>query len=173
MAVAIKKLGFTNIKIYNGGLKDWIKSGNDVESIDPLPETKANFINVDELRVIIAKADTQNCVDTDGNPLLTLIDIRTTDVPSMARGGDKYRIKTNCLTITAFLDDFIDNHQLIQSIPRKGVVVSVTETGNRDAFLIRYLSKFNRTNVQGLEYGMRNWLKADYPVEAMKQAGNE
>ncbi len=173
MAVAIKKSGFSHIKIYNGGLKDWIKAGNQVESIDPLPDTKASFITIDELMAIMTKADTQNCVDSNGNPLLTLIDIRTSEGLSTATGGDKYRIKTQCQTITAFLDDFIDNQQLIQSIPRKGFVVSVSETGNRDAFLIRYLSKFNRSNVQGLQYGMRNWLKADYPVEAMKQADNK
>jgi rhodanese-related sulfurtransferase len=173
MAVAIKKSGFHNIKIYNGGLKDWIKSGNQVESIDPLPDTKVDFMDSEELLTIIGKADKENCLDRNGHPLLTLIDLRLIQDPSTRKGADKYRIKTQCWTITALLDDFIDNTQLIQAIPKEGITVSVSETGNRDVFLIRYLSKFGRTNIHGLKYGMRNWMKADYPVERRDQTGKE
>ena len=172
MAVAVKKLGFTNIKIYNGGIKDWIKSGNPIVSMDPLPEATTSFIGIKELLGMIISADKKNCVDDDGHPILTLVDLRTSQNPS-AKGGDRYKIKTKCQTITALLDDFVDNDRLIQSLPKKGVVVSVTETGNRDAFLIRYLSKFDRTNILGLKYGMRSWLKADYPVETVGRKGNK
>ncbi len=164
MAVAIKKAGFTNIKIYNGGIKDWVKADNAVVSSDPLPEYNVEFIAVDELYGKIKEAEKGNCIDDSGNPLLTLIDFRVTSITSPKLGADFYRIKSSCRTITSVLDDFIDNKLLIGSIPAKGLVVSISETGNRDVFLIRYLSKFGLSNLKGLKYGMRNWLKADYPT---------
>lgn len=165
MAVAFKNMGFTNIVIYNGGLKDWIKSGNTVESIERLPEVKVDFIDADELMEKITEANKKNCVDSTGQPLLTLIDFRSSLQLSTKKGADKYRIKSNCRTITAVLDDFIDNDRLINSIPEKGLSISISETGNRDVFLIKYLSKFGRTNVKGLKYGMRSWMKANYVIE--------
>jgi len=54
---------------------------------------------------------------------------------------------------------------MLNSVPRAGLVVTITETGNRDSFLIRYLYKFGNVNTKGLQFGMRGWLKADYPVE--------
>ena len=173
MAVAIKENGFTNIKIYNGGLTDWIKSGNTTESIDPLPDSKVNFIDADLLMTRITEADEKDCVDKSGQPLLTLIDFRISRTLSAKKGADKYQIKTKCLTVTAVLDNFIDNNNLIRSIPEKGLTVSISETGNRDIFLIRYLSKFGKTNVLALKYGMRSWLKADYPVEKRASTGKD
>ncbi len=173
MAVAIKKIGFSNIKIYNGGIKDWIKSGNTITSIELLPDSKINFIDANELKTIIDTAEARNCVDEKGQPLLTLIDLRVTQGHSAKKGADKYRIKTRCHTITALLDDFLDNSALIQSIPENSLTVSISETGNRDEFLIRYLSKFGKHNIRMLKYGMRNWLKAYYPVEEMEQKGKQ
>jgi len=172
MAVAIKQMGFQNIKIYNGGLKDWIKAGNSVESINPLPDTKINAIAVDELVAILTEADITNCVDADGHPILTLIDFRTPPNDSHKKGADKYQIKTKCKTIKAALDDFIDNKALIESIPDHGLTITVCETGNRDEFLIRYLSQFGKTKIMRLKYGLRNWLKANYPVEEVTPLGN-
>jgi len=165
MAVAIKALGFTNIKIYNGGLKDWIKSGNPTESIEALPETTVHLIDVDQLRMLLSEADKTNCVDKKGKPLLTLIDFRAAKSHSVKKGADKYRIPTKCLTLSALLDEFIGNNSLIKSIPAEGITVSISETGNRDTFLIRYLSKYCRHDIRGLKYGMRGWIKAGYPVE--------
>ncbi|MBC8318680.1 MAG: hypothetical protein H8E41_12315 [Desulfobulbaceae bacterium] len=165
MAVAIKKMGFTNINIYNGGLRDWIDSGLPVESIDPLPAYNGTFISAAELREKIAETDAGGCVDKAGNPLLTIIDFRSSLIVSEKKGGDKYRIQTNCRTITTVLDDFIDNPTLINSVPKTGMVVTICETGNRDLYLMRYLSKFGYSNIKGLQFGMRAWLKADYPVE--------
>ncbi len=172
MAVAIKQMGFPNIKIYNGGLKDWIKAGNSIHSISPLPKTKINAIDVDELMAIVMDADTKNCVDAAGRPILTLIDFRTNQNIIDKKGADKYQIKTTCKTIKAVLDDFIDNEKLIQSIPDDGLTLSISETGNRDEFLIRYLSQFGKTKILSLKYGMRNWLKANYPVEEVTPAGD-
>ena len=45
------------------------------------------------------------------------------------------------------------------------------ETVNRDIFLIRYVSRFGKTNVQTLKYGIRSWLKADCPVEKVVHTG--
>lgn len=171
MAVAIKKLGYTNIKIYNGGLKDWTKSGNVTESLEPLPQAGVHFINGKELNIALAEANERNCTDIDGTPLITLIDLRAFQKHSPKRGADKYKIKTNCQTIPVSLDDFSHNPQVLQSLPQNGAIVSISETGNRDTFFIRYLSQFNINNIRGLKYGMRNWLKANYPVERIEQTG--
>lgn len=165
MAVVIKKMGFTNINIYNGGLKDWMKSGQPVESIDPLSSYDGSFVSAAELREKIAKADASGCVDDSDTPLLTLIDFRSSLKLSKKKNSDKYRIKTSCQTIMALLDDFIENTALINSVPQEGIVVVISETGNRDLFLMRYLHKFGYTNINSLQFGMRAWLKADYPVE--------
>ena len=178
MAVAIKKKGFKNISLYNGGLKDWKKSDMTLESTDPLPNIDIDYINAIDLYKKITESDSRGCVDASGNPLLTLIDFRSSLKLSMYKGADNYRIKTDCKTIVAFLDDFLDNTELINKIPQKGPVVSISETGNRDLFLIRFLSKFGFSNISGLQFGMRAWIKADYPVEKItdmtpKQQVNE
>lgn len=172
MAVAIKKSGYTNITIYNGGLKDWIKAGNKVESAAPLPEVKVNFVNVDELRAILKEADQQKCKDKNGNPLVTLLDFRMSPTLQERMRADNYQIRTTCNTIKAQLDDFIDNRQLIDSIPDTGRVISISETGNRDRFLVQFLSQFGKTNIRALKYGMRNWLKAGYPTEKNSSIDN-
>jgi len=112
-------------------------------------------------------------VDKKGKPLLTLIDFRAAKSHSVKKGADKYRIATKCLTLSALLDEFIDNSSLIESIPVEGLTISISETGNRDTFLIRYLSKYCRPDVRGLKYGMRGWIKADYPVETTAPADTE
>lgn len=165
MAVAIKKLGFSNIKIYNGGLKDWIKNGLTVDTIEPLPKIPVTFVDNAELLARMEENHRQGCPTNDKENILTIIDFRSSLNLKIKRGGDQYRIKTDCQTITATLDDFIDNQELIDSIPKSGLVVTVSETGNRDQFLIRYLHRYGYRNVVGLQYGMRGWLKADYPVE--------
>ena len=41
----------------------------------------------------------------------------------------------------------------------------MTETGNRDMFVMKYLYRYGYTNIKGLEFGMRGWIKSNYPVE--------
>ena len=168
MAVAIKKLGYENIVIYNGGLKDWLKSGFPVETIDPLPDYQGKFISADELKSLLSDALSSNCLDTENNPMVTILDFRSSLKLKNRKGGDLYQIRTNCQTKTVLLDDFIDNMELIRSIPKKGLVVTISETGNRDTYLMRYLNKFGYTNVVGLQFGMRVWLKKNYPKRKVK-----
>jgi len=163
MAVAIKKLGYENIVIYNGGLKDWLRSGLAVESIDPLPNYQSEFISAEELMEAISGAKLTNCVNSEGKALVTIIDFRSSLQLQESKGADLYQILTNCQTKTILLDDFINNQELIDSIPKEGLVVTVSETGNRDVFLIRYLSKFGYKNIVGLQFGMRAWMKKNYP----------
>lgn len=168
MAVAIKAMGYKNISIYNGGLKDWIKSGLPVTSIEPLPEYKGKFISAEELRAKLSEAFPKDCQDDKGDSLVTLVDIRSSLHLNKRRGADLYQILTNCPIKSVLLDDFIENMELIRSIPKKGLVVSVCETGNRDIYLMKYLSKFGYTNVVGLQFGMRVWIKKDYPRKKIK-----
>jgi rhodanese-related sulfurtransferase len=155
--------------LYNGGLKDWMKAGNDITTTAPLPIVDVNFMDVGTLQKLLAAADEQNCKDTDNLPLVTILDFRMSRALQVKMSADKYQIQTKCRTITAQLDDFIDNQDLIDSLPENGQIIAVSETGNRDRFLIRFLSLYNKTNIQGLKYGMRNWLKAGYPVEIIPQ----
>ena len=99
--------------------------------------------------------------------MITLLDFRDLGAQKQKTGEDRYRIKTSCPTLTFHLDDLIDNEPLRSSIPKKQMVVSISETGNRDLFLQRYLSGYGYTNILSLEYGMRAWLKADYPFEKL------
>ncbi len=167
MAVAIKKSGYTNIVLYNGGLKDWVKAGYEVTAIAPLPECSISFVDVDELRKLLKAADVQNCKNSDGTPMITILDFRMSHALRKKMSADKYQIKTKCRTIQAQLDDFINNKELIDFLPDSGQIISISETGNRDRFLIQYLSQFHKTNIRGVKYGMRNWIKSGYPVEAI------
>ena len=169
MAVAIKNLGFTNIIIYNGGLKDWLKAEQPVDSIDPLPEYDGPFISAEEASEKLAKAEATGCKDSAGDPLYTLIDFRSSLKLTEKKGGDRYRVKTSCQTIYALLDEFIDNEPLINSLPGKGLILTISETGNRDKYLMKYLYKFGLENVAGLQFGMRGWLKGNYPVELIDE----
>jgi rhodanese-related sulfurtransferase len=162
VAVAIKKLGYTNIKIYNGGIKDWSDAGHHIESREPLPKYEGMFITTDELLSAIESADKNDCISLQNKVLLTILDLRTdnyleTDTPVPA-------IKTRCKTIKCLLDDLI-NPDFRKQIPHEGLVVTVTETGNRDTFAMRYLHQYGYKNIKGLNFGIRGWIKLNYPVE--------
>ncbi|MFH1155960.1 MAG: rhodanese-like domain-containing protein [Pseudomonadota bacterium] len=161
MAVAIKALGFTNIKIYNGGLKDWQKSGYPIDSIQPLGDHQGRFISPDELWAKLQDAEAESCQDANGNSLVTIVDYRTENF--MEDTQIPVAIKTRCPTVRMLLDDFMIPVER-EKIPRKGLVVVVSETGNRDWAAMSYLARFGYTNVIGLENGMRGWIKADLPV---------
>jgi len=127
-----------------------------------------HFIDVDELRDLLSEADKQHCKGANGEPLLTILDFRMSWVLQQKMSADKLQIQSKCQTINAQLDEFIDNEKLINSLPNTGQIISVSETGNRDRFLIRFLSQFNKTNIRALKYGMRNWLKSGYPSEKIE-----
>ncbi len=150
-------------------MKDWIKAGNEITAAAPLPAINVNFVDVDELQKLLAAADRQNCKDADNKPLLTILDFRMSRALQKKMSADKYQIQTRCSTINAQLDDFINNEALINSLPDSGQIIAVSETGNRDRFLIQFLSQYNTTNIRGLKYGMRNWLKAGYSVEEIPE----
>lgn len=162
MAVAIKDLGFSNIRIYNGGLKDWEKAGYAIETLDPLPEYEGAYMEAQELLALIARADSQDCKDKQGNPLFTILDYRTELVHNA--GEELPVISTKCPQIVMLLDDFADPVKR-EKIPRTGMVILVCETGNRDPFAMRYLHSLGYDNIVGLRFGMRAWIKVGYPVE--------
>ena len=162
MAVAIKKLGYTNIKIYNGGIKDWVDAGHKIESTEPLPKYEGMFITTDELLGAIESSDKKDCKGPQNQALLTILDLRTdnyleTDQPVPA-------IRTRCKTIKCLLDDLI-NPDFRMQIPHEGLVVTLTETGNRDIFAMRYLYQYGYKNIKALDFGIRGWIKLNYPVE--------
>ena len=111
-------------------------------------------------------AESRNCRDGKGQPLVTLLDLRTEHhlvEDALTRSTMTY-IKTPCPTVFCLLDE-LQNPRVRRQIPTQGLVVTITETGNRDTFAIQYLSKFGYTNLKGLMFGMRGWIKKDYPVE--------
>jgi len=161
VAVAIRRHGYTNIRIYNGGLKEWIGAGLPVEVIEPLPEYDVGFITAKELKQQVDLAEKSSCRTAGDKPIFTLLDLRTERIPEGLESP--LVIRTCCTTITGYLDDLM-NEEFRKNIPRDVPVYLVTETGNRDLFAARYLSKFGYTNVVGLQFGMRGWIKADYPM---------
>ncbi len=128
--------------------------------IEPLPATESQFIAADVLLQKIRQAEPGDCRDTQGRPLLTLLDLRTEHFLDLDK--PLHYIKSNCNTIHHLFDELTDA-EVRNHIPTKGLLVTITETGNRDDFAIRYLSKFGYTNVVGLQFGMRGWIKLDYP----------
>lgn len=161
-AVAIKNLGYPNIKIYNGGIKDWKKSGLPLVAIHPLPKIDAGFIAADTLKQTLEAARVKECTDPHGRPMVTLLDFRNEN--RLQPDDRPPRIQSGCPTQTLLLDD-LKNPQIRSAIPKDGLVVTITETGNRDVYVMRYLSQFGFTNLKGLQYGMRSWIKLDFPTE--------
>ncbi|WP_028579557.1 rhodanese-like domain-containing protein [Desulfogranum japonicum] len=161
MAVAIKALGFSNIRIYNGGIKDWKKNDFPLESEAPLPETEVSFIEAKALYALLKEFQHRDCRDINGDPLLTLLDLRNDNI--LQKDTPPPVIKTTCKVTTYLLDDLLDE-KTRDNLPRKGMMVVVTETGNRDEFAIRYLSQYGFTAIKGLKFGMRGWIKQRYPT---------
>jgi rhodanese-related sulfurtransferase len=165
-AVAVKANGFTNIKIYNGGIKDWKKSGLPIETIDTLPKINPVLITAEELLALLQAAKENDCRDSSNQPVVTLLDLRTENhlPPEAGTSPMIAHIKTSCPKVLCLLDQ-LQLPEVRDKIPKTGLVVTVTETGNRDQFAIQYLSKYGYNNLQGLIFGIRGWIKEDYPIE--------
>jgi rhodanese-related sulfurtransferase len=157
-----------DIKIYNGGIKAWKAEGNSLESIEKLPEYEGEYISTQEFYEKLKKAEETACLNKSGKPLITILDFRDNEKLDGNLGSDLFNIKTKCPAIKFNLDELVHDEELIKKIPKEGEVVSVSETGNRDTYIMRYLFKFGYTNIKGLKFGMRDWLKSDYPIERIK-----
>ena len=114
---------------------------------------------------LLTEYEAKGCTDPDGNPLLTILDLRTES--SVSSDGKPLIIKTSCKTATCLMDD-LRNPEVRGRLPLSGLVVTITETGNRDLSAIRYLSQFGYKNIKGLVFGMRGWIKSDYPTAVME-----
>ena len=164
MAVAIRERGYLNVKIYNGGMKDWRASGFTIEQLEPLPAYKTTFWSAEELKTRLDEAGQNGCRAGDGSSLLTLLDLRISRIPE---GGERpLVIDTICPTVTVMLDD-LQKSMVRQLLTQNYPVVVVTETGNRDDYASRYLTRFGYENVYGLRFGMRGWIKANYPTRSL------
>ena len=122
-------------------------------------------IQPDALWEKIKQANSSNCLDQNKQAMLTIIDFQTANFIKTESPAPS--IKTNCETIKCLLDDF-SNPAVRSRIPKKGLVVLVCETGNRDWAARRYLFKYGFTNIVGLKFGMREWIKAGYPIETQE-----
>lgn len=137
---------------------------------EPLPDYTGEFIPADALRALLQRAQNQgSCLDAAGNPLVTLIDYRIGNF--LPPDGPFPRIRTNCPVVRSLLDE-MGTPEVQARIPKQGRVVLLCETGNRDPVAMRYLYKFGYSNVKGLRFGMRGWLKLGYPV-VFKRGENE
>lgn len=161
MAVAIKNHGYTNIKIYNGGLKEWQESGLPIERMEPLLDYDVQFVTNQQLHDKLLPAEGNGCRTPNGRSLLTILDLRTERIPEGATVP--VVIRTTCRTISGLLDDLLVE-RFRNRIPIDSPVYVVTETGNRDVFAARFLKRYGFSNIFGLQFGMRGWLKADYPT---------
>ena len=153
-------MGYRNIKIYNGGIKDWKKSNYRLEVIEPLPKYEFQFITSEDLLTTIKQAEAENCRDQNDKPFLTILDLRTEHFLNPDKPLSY--IESNCATINSLFDE-LANSEVRGQIPKEGLVVTITETGNRDKFAMQFLFKHGYTNVMGLQFGMRGWIKQNYP----------
>jgi rhodanese-related sulfurtransferase len=113
----------------------------------------------------IKKADPHNCTTANNEAIVTIVDYRVQNFLKTKKPVAS--IKTNCPLIKCLLDD-LRNPAVRNKIPRQGLVVLISETGNRDTVAMKYLHKYSYTNIVGLRTGMRGWLKLNYPVEYSK-----
>lgn len=147
--------------IYNGGIEEWRKNGLPLVREKPLPEAEVAFMETELLYQRLQEVNATFCREKDGQRALTILDFRVDNYLEPA--SPPPAIVTVCPVVILQLDDLL-RQQVRASIPRDHPVVTLTETGNRDEFAIRYLSQFGFDNLHGLEFGMRGWLKHRYPT---------
>ncbi len=104
-------------------------------------------------------------MDKDNKAILTLVDYRVENF--LNTENPLPLVKTNCNIVKCLLDDLSDP-AIRNKIPKKGLVVLISETGNRNTAVMKYLFKHGYTNVVGLRTGMRGWIKLNYPIEHLK-----
>jgi rhodanese-related sulfurtransferase len=131
-----------------------------------LPKLKARLITAEELLARLQSVEKNGCRDASNRPKVTLLDLRTENhlPPDSGASPSIVHIKTSCPRVICLLDQ-LQRVEVRKKIPKTGWVITVTETGNRDRFAIQYLSKYGYDNLMGLMFGMRGWIKEDYPVE--------
>ena len=130
--------------------------------MEPLPEYDGAFLGAEQLLEKIKQSEATRCLDRYNKPALTIVDYRTENILEVGRPIPS--IKTQCQTIQCLLDDLKDP-QVRAKIPKEGLVIVVSETGNRDWAVMRYLHRWGYSNVMGLEFGMRGWIKLGYPID--------
>lgn len=145
-----------------------MKSGLPIETIDALPKVDAEFISAEKLLALLQTATDNDCRDQSNRPLVTLLDVRTENQLPLraATSASTTHIKTLCPKVCCLLDH-LQLPEVRDKIPKTGLVVIITETGNRDHFAIQYLSRYGYRNLKGLLFGMRGWIKQDYPIETV------
>ena len=133
-----------------------------------MPKKETRFITAEELLALLQSAKGNECRDSSNRPLVTLLDLRTENHLPAEPGASTSipHIKTACPRIFGLLDQ-LQQPEIRKKIPKTGLVVVVTETGNRDRFAIQYLFKHGYDNLKGLMFGMRGWIKEDYPIETL------
>jgi rhodanese-related sulfurtransferase len=161
MAVAIRKSGFNNIKIYNGGINDWMKSGLPLNSIKKIPDNPVNYIEPEDLHKLIMESDATNCLDKQGNPIFSFIDIRDTSLDHVHK-ADKLTIKTKCKIHSFIIDDIMVAEKKI--LP-EGKWIVFCETGGRGHFLSRYIYESGKKDILILKSGFLNWEKKEFPTD--------
>ena len=174
-AVAVKKIGYRNIKIYNGGIKDWAKSGMPLTRKYPLPDHTPRYISTEGLASLLADEAARGCKNEQGAATLVLFDLRNEPVLSeqqTVKEINTYKerlltIDTPCPTITHLFDDCL-TPEVRGDIPTDVRVVTITETGNRDAQIQAFFAKFGYQNFESLEFGMRGWIKGMHPVKSLQ-----
>lgn len=92
---------------------------------------------------------------------MTILDFRNGN--HLSDGEVPPQIETRCPVQMYLLDDILQE-ETRSKIPHDGLVVTITETGNRDEFVIRYLSQYGFDSLKALKFGMRGWLKQRYPT---------
>ncbi len=127
-----------------------------------MPDYKGQFITTDALLKFVLASHQGSCADENGRPILTIVDLRTENHLKNLEKKPPI-IDTSCKTLFFLLDDLLKS-EVRKQIPSKGLVVTITETGNRDKFVMQYLHQFGYANIKGLLFGMRGWIKAGYPT---------
>ena len=145
-----------------------------ITSIDPLPEHSPRYLDTKSLVTLLADEAARDCKDEQGNPALILFDLR--NAPGLSENQtDKERteyaerlltIDTPCPTVTHLFDDCLDA-AVRSEIPTDVRVITITETGNRDAEIQSFFIKYGYHNIESLKFGMRGWIKGMHPMKSV------
>ena len=134
-----KKLGYTNVMVYNEGLPAWAKKGYPLERQVKYPKITLNKMKPKDVQAEMGS--------------IVLLDIR----------GKKHRKMGTIKGATGIvLDDLEDKYT---TLPKDKKIVVMDHAGKQTSITAKFLHMKGYTNVAVMDGGMTGWLRDGLPAE--------
>ena len=138
-ARVVADLGYSNVKVYPGGVPAWVASGYGLEKSNPLPKVKISTVSTGELESLLGS--------------VVVLDIRSKSLYKAGSIKDCLQVQLAMLT------------SQVASIPKGKPIVVVDHAGKQVKTAAMYLKNEGFTDVRRMQGGMMAWLGQGLPVD--------